>query len=143
MHSGLLADGKRGPTGAGEAVEVAATTRLRTEPNGTKGPAQTEGGGPWTDSICELAPTLWCNRHPREISFPVEGAHTLSTFLFFFCHIPPLNYVSHFTEQKLSAYYVPAKSGRSPPSKLICLPFLSPVSKAPTKLNRKVLGDFT
>lgn len=84
--------------GAGEA----ATSHLSPEPN-----AQTQKvGGPRTQGIHELAPTLRCSRRPHESSFPVEGARTLSNFLFF-CRIPQLNYLSHFTEQKWRAYSVP------------------------------------
>lgn len=65
--------------GAGEAAEVAATTRLRTEPDGTKELQRHRRWGLWTEGVRELAPALWWSRHPHEISFSAEDAHTLTS----------------------------------------------------------------
>lgn len=65
--------------GAGEAAEVAATTRLSTEPDGTKEPQRHRRWGLWTEGVRELAPTLWWSRCPHEISFSAEDAHTLTS----------------------------------------------------------------
>lgn len=65
--------------GAGEAAEVAATTRLRTEPDETKESQRYRRWGLCTEGIRKLAPTFWWSRRHHEISFSAEDAHTLTS----------------------------------------------------------------